>query len=121
MQKIHNIFNSDNFKKYFVLYIAFLIYSGTTICAKMAAMHELFSIPFMLYIGLEIILLGIYAIIWQQVLKKFSLMSAMANKGIVVVFALFWSIIFFKEVITIYNIVGAVLIILGIRVVSKDG
>jgi len=107
--------------KYILLYSSFLIYSGTTICAKMAALHKLFSIPFIFYLAIEILLLGVYAIIWQQVLKKFSLVSAMANKGIVVIFSLFWSVLLFKEVVSIYNIVGAAIIILGIKVVSIDG
>ena len=122
MSKIHNFIVSDNFiKKYSSLYFAFFIYSGVTVCAKMAALYEIFSLPFMFYIALEIVLLGAYAILWQQVLKKFSLVSAMANKGIVVVFTLLWSVFLFKETLTFYNIIGALVIVLGIRVVSKDG
>lgn len=121
MSRIHDVFTIDNFRKYGMLYIAFSIYSGITVCAKMAALYEYFSLPFLLYIALEIVLLCVYAVLWQQVLKKFSLMSAMANKGIVVVFTLLWSVLFFRETITLYNIIGALVIILGIRVVSKDG
>lgn len=78
-------------------------------------------IKILVYMGLEVVCLGIYALIWQQVLKKFSLVTAMASKGIVVIFNLIWSILLFKEVITIYNIIGAVIIIGGIWVVSSDG
>ena len=115
------IISTNKIKKHMLLYGAFLIYSGTTICAKMAAIHKIFSISFFLYIGLEFTLLGVYAIIWQQVLKQFSLVSAMANKGIVVIFGLFWSVLIFGEIVSIYNIIGAVVIILGIWVVSLDG
>ena len=109
-----------NIKKYFLLYFCFFIYSISTLCAKFASNQEM-PIKILVYMGLEVVCLGIYALIWQQVLKKFSLVTAMASKGIVVIFNLIWSILLFKEVITIYNIIGAVIIIGGIWVVSSDG
>lgn len=121
MSEQNKPWSADNLRRYLLLYIAFFIYSITTICAKMAALHKVFSMPFLAYIALEILLLGVYAIIWQQALKQFSLVSAMANKGIVVIFGLLWSVLLFKEVITIYNIIGAVIIISGIWMVSADG
>lgn len=113
--------STGNLKKYILLYVSFLIYSGTTICAKMAALHKIFSIPFLFYVALEFVLLGIYAVLWQQVLKQFSLVSAMANKGIVVIFGLLWSMFLFQETVSIYNIVGAIVILIGMWVVSIDG
>ncbi|MDF2881115.1 MAG: hypothetical protein K0R54_1672 [Clostridiaceae bacterium] len=110
-----------NIRRYILLYSAFLIYSGIMICSKLAALHKILSMNFFFYIGLEIMLLGMYAIIWQQVLKKFSLVVAMANKGVVVILGLLWSVVLFKEVVSIYNVIGAIIIILGIKVVSKDG
>lgn len=58
---------------------------------------------------------------WQQVLKRFSLVTAMANKGVVVIINLIWSVLLFQEAITIYNIIGAAIIIGGIWMVSSDG
>lgn len=109
-----------NIKKYGLLYIAFVIYSGSTICAKYASQQdELFKV--FVFMGLEIMCLGVYAIIWQQVLKSFSLITAMASKGIVVIFNLIWSVLLFTETVTPYNIIGAFIIIFGIWVVSTDG
>lgn len=107
-------------KKYILLYTAFLIYSASTICAKLASTQPTY-IKILLFIGLEVICLGIYAIVWQQVLKKFSLVTAMASKGIVVIFNLIWSVLLFGEHVSLYNIVGAAIIILGIWMVSTDG
>ncbi len=102
------------------LYFAFLIYSLSSVCAKMAAGQEsLFRMMF--YLGLEVICLGGYAIVWQQVLKKFPLVTAMANKGVVVIFNLIWSVILFGEAVTMYNVLGAIVIIGGIWMVSSDG
>ncbi len=110
----------DKLKKYALLYGAFLIYSGSTICAKYAATQPT-VIKVLIFFGLEFACLGIYAIIWQQVLKKFSLITAMASKGVVVIFNLMWSVLLFSETVTLYNIIGAAIIIIGIWVVSTDG
>lgn len=110
----------NNVKKYVLLYGGFLIYSISSICAKLAAGQEK-VIKVVVFLGLEVFCLGIYALIWQQTLKKFSLVTAMASKGVVVIFNLVWSVMLFSETVTIYNLIGAVVIIGGIWVVATDG
>ncbi len=107
-------------KNYLLLYGSFFIYSLSAICAKLASNQEL-PIKVIVFIGLEIFCLGVYALVWQQVLKRFSLVTAMANKGVVVIINLIWSVLLFQEAITIYNIMGAAIIIGGIWMVSSDG
>ena len=111
---------NPGFKSYILLYGSFLIYSLSSICAKLASGQEL-PVKVLVFIGLEILCLGIYALVWQQVLKRFSLVTAMASKGIVVIINLIWSVLLFQETITIYNVAGAVIIIGGIWMVSSDG
>lgn len=106
-------------KKYGLLYFAFLIYSFVSVFAKIASGQDSLLYA-LLFIGVEIIFLGLYALIWQQVLKEFPLVVAMSNKGIVVILGLIWAVLFFDEQITISNIVGALMIILGIWMVSSD-
>lgn len=104
-----------------LLYIAFMVYSGTTVCSKMAAMQEGLTVKFLFFVGMEIVCLGVYALIWQQVLKNMSLITAMSNKGVVVIFGLLWSVFLFHETVSLYNILGAAMIIFGIWMVSADG
>lgn len=106
-------------KKYGLLYGALLIYSASTICAKLASSQST-TIKVLVFFGLEFVCLGVYAIIWQQVLKHFSLVTAMASKGVVVIFNLIWSVILFGETISLANILGAAIIIFGIWMVSSD-
>lgn len=106
-------------KKYVLLYGAFFVYSFVAICSKLAAGQQLL-IKIVLFLGLELLFLGLYAVMWQQVLKHFSLVQAMASKGIVVILNLLWSIFLFSEKITVFNIIGAGIIILGIWMVSTD-
>lgn len=110
----------ENVSKYVLLYGSFLIYSFSAICSKAAAGQNR-TVGIMFFLGLEVLFLGIYALIWQQTLKKFTLVTAMANKGVVVIFNLIWSVLLFREKVTVYNIIGAMVIIGGIWMVSSDG
>lgn len=106
-------------KDYGLLYFAFIIYSFVSVFAKVASgQSELWRT--ILFMCIECFFLGVYAIIWQQALKRFPLVVAMSNKGVTVVLGLLWSVLLFGESITIMNIVGAVLIIFGIWMVSSD-
>lgn len=103
-----------------LLYLAFIIYSFISVLAKYAALQDNFFIR-LIYIAGEILLLGIYAVFWQQTLKRFPLVVAMSNKGITVILGLVWSVLLFNEVVTIWNILGTCIIFLGIWLVSSDG
>lgn len=102
-----------------LLYGDFLIYSLVSVFAKVAATQAKF-IWTLFFMALEFGMLGVYAIIWQQVLKRFPLIVAMSNKGVTVILALVWSVIIFDEKITVWNIVGAIMILFGIWMVSQE-
>lgn len=109
----------DDAKRYILLYGGFFIYSISSVCAKFAAGQEN-AISAMLFIALEVLCLGVYALIWQQALKKFTLVTAMASKGVMVIFNLVWSVILFGEKISLYNVIGAMVVMGGIWVVFSD-
>lgn len=97
-----------------LLHIMLMIYSMSGICSKLAAGQKFLSMKFCLYYGLIILLLGFYAIGWQQIIKKMPLTAAFANKAVTVVWGIIWGFVFFKEPITPGKVVGAVLVIAGI-------
>lgn len=71
----------------------------------------------MLY-GTLILILGIYAVVWQQIIKRIPLSLAYANKAVTVVWGMIWGIIFFGETITIQKMIGAAVIIAGVIMYS---
>lgn len=110
-------------KKYFdiiILQIIIIIYTLTGIIAKKASAYAIFSFGFVSLYSLEIFILGVYAILWQQMLKKFEVSIAYANRSVALIWSLVWSVIFFNEVITINNIIGTIIVILGIVVVNLN-
>lgn len=101
-------------KVYILLHIMLMIYSMSGICSKMAAKQKFLSIRFCVYYGIIIFLLFMYAIGWQQIIKRIPLTVAFANKAVTVVWGLVWGFIFFKEEITIGKLVGALFVIAGV-------
>lgn len=91
-----------------------MVYSMSGIFSKHASSCEFLSFSFCLYYGCVILLLGIYAIGWQQIIKRIPLTLAFANKSVTVIWGLIWGAIFYHEQITIGKVVGAMLIISGI-------
>ncbi len=107
-------------KDILMLQAVFLIYSGPSVVAKFASNEELFSLPFILFYGLDVVILGIYALLWQQVIKKFELSVAYANKAVTLLWALIWGIFIFHEKITVFKTAGILLVMAGIFILNSE-
>ena len=57
---------------------------------------------------------------WQQIIKKFDISVASANKAMAVLWSMLWAILFFHDNITINNVIGIVIIIIGTLIVNSD-
>lgn len=107
--------------KYLVyLHILLAVYSLSGVCSKMASQNEFLSFRFIFWYGLVILNLGLYAIVWQQIIKHLPLTTAYANKAITIVWGILWGVIFFQEQIKWNMIVGAIIVIAGVIVVVKS-
>lgn len=108
-------------KPYIQLHLLLVFYTLGAVCSKLAGNEDFFSIKFIFLYGLVLLNLFVYALVWQQILKKLPLVTAFANKAVTVIWGLIWGMLIFKEEITVFNIIGAVIIIIGIcLVVSAD-
>ncbi|MGP1504396.1 MAG: EamA family transporter [Eggerthia catenaformis] len=112
--------NKSTVKTLILLHLMLMIYSLSGICSKMASKQTFLSIPFILYYGAIILLLGFYAIGWQQIIKRLPLTTAFSNKAVTVVWGLVWGVLFFHESITLGKIIGIVLIISGIVIFASS-
>ena len=100
------------------------LYSLISMLSKIASgiMQEygLFSLQFIFLFGCMIMGLGIYAILWQQVLKRVDLTVAYVNKSTTLVWSLLWSALLFHETVRWNNVVGVIIIVIGIMLVTND-
>ena len=110
----------NKFYKYIYLHVLLLLYSFCGVFSKLATQNDFMSLKFCVFYGTSLIILGIYAIFWQQILKKFSLTTAFFNKAITIIWGMIWGVLFFGEVITLNMIVGTIIVLIGIGLVVKD-
>lgn len=107
-----------NKSTYILMYFSFFIYSLSSVFSKLASSLELFSLPYLLCFCGIIFILGIYAILWQQILKKIELSVAMSHKPIVLVYGTLWAVCFFGETVGAKFFIGLALIITGLVVIG---
>lgn len=102
------------------LHVVLLIYTFGSIMSKNAANYDFLSVGFCFFYGMLLLISVIYAFLWQKVLKRLPLVMAYANKAITVIWGLIWGFLFFEEEISIYNIIGAVIIVGGVYLVVTE-
>lgn len=105
-------------KSIILILFAFLLYSTTAVFSKFASKHDLFSFHYLLFFSFLVIGLGIYAILWQIILKKTPLNIAFMFKSSTIIFGLLFSYFLFEENVTLPNIIGGIIIIIGMLTYS---
>ena len=105
--------NKTTIKTLIGLHGMLMVYSMSGICSKLAAGESFLSARFCIYYAVIIVLLGVYAIGWQQVIKRIPLTTAFANKAVTVVWGIVWGWFFFGESITPGKLIGAGMVIAG--------
>ena len=101
------------------LQLVVILYTSASLCAKAASGCPFFSPRFFAVYALELVLLGCYAVLWQQAIKKIPLSVAYANRGAAVFWALLFSALIFRERVTPQNIAGVVIIFGGIFIINS--
>jgi len=109
----------NSIKVLLLLHLLLMIYSLSGVFTKTASGKQFLSFGFILCYGMTIVILGIYAIGWQQIIKRLPLTTAFANKAITVVWGIIWGLVFFKEKITPGKLIGAAIVIVGVVMYVK--
>ena len=100
-----------------ILHIILALFSVSGIFSKLAAGEDMLSVKWIIYYGAVLAFLFVYAIAWQQIIKKMPIVTAYANKAVMVIWGIVWGFVFFGEEITVQKIIGAVIIIAGVYLV----
>ncbi len=110
----------ERLKPLLLLHAIMLLYSASAIFSKLASGAKFLSLSFLVLYGLVLLLLFVYAILWQQVLKKMPLTTAYANKAVVIIWGLIWGSLFFGEAVTVKKLIASIIVILGVGLVVTD-
>ena len=99
---------------YIVLIGINILYASVSMFTKYASQHEFMSWNYICGLIGAVCVMGLYAVLWQQVLKRFELSMAYMFKGTSLIFVMLLAHVLFAEQITWNNVVGAIIIISGI-------
>ena len=91
-----------------------LLYACVSLFTKYASQQEFMSWNYMLGVIGAVGVMGLYAVLWQQILKRIELSLAYMFKGTSLIFVMLLAHVLFGEQITWNNIIGAIIIISGI-------
>ena len=103
-----------------LLQLVVMIYSVADVIAKFVSRQEFMSARYIMLFMLEFAALGAYAILWQQAIKHFELSIAYVNKAMTLLWAMIWSIFIFHESLTLQNVLGVALVIVGIIIINGE-
>ena len=97
-----------------------MLYACVGICTKMAALQEAGSWPYLLWFVGAVAIIAVYALLWQQVLRRIELSTAYMFKGTTLIFTMLIAALVFGEHITLPNIIGSVIIVTGIVILARS-
>lgn len=111
------------FKDFMKIQIANIIFSFASVVTKFVSVvwqeQGILNVKFVSGVSLYVVLLGIYAVFWQKIMKKTDLSSAYLCKGMVIFWSLLWAYLLLNESITVKNLIGTILIFVGTTVVMR--
>lgn len=111
---------SNRAKILVLLSLSLVIQSLSSVFIKYAGRFETLSKEFIFFYVLAVGCLGVFAIMWQLLLELIPLTTAYLRKGILYILILIWSVILFREQVTLNNVIGSIIIIAGISIHGMD-
>ena len=109
-------------KDFLLLHITLLLYAVVSVLGKYAGVNLAIkeTTLALVFMALEFLALGVYAILWQQTLRRMPLSFAYSNKGVCTLWACLFGLIFFGESLTWGKAIGIVVVLLGVWLVVSD-
>ena len=111
---------SKEISKIIALLLINLLYASVGIFTKLASQQEFLSWAYVFSFGGAVAVIGIYAILWQQIIRRIELSTAYMFKGTTIIFTMLFAHWLFGEQITWNNIFGTIIIIAGIVLFAYD-
>ena len=115
MEKIKNIL---------LLHLIILLLSFNGVFSKAASVqfneHGLKGVLLYVFVMLMFLNCFIYALAWQKVIKRFDLNVAYANKTVYLIWSQIWAVVIFHENLSVRNIIGLIVVFIGVMVVQRN-
>ena len=105
--------------QYIVLVLVYLFYASISLVMKYTGLQTPLSLSFCLGFVALVGTLGIYALAWQQILKRIDLGTAYMFKGISLFFIMLLLALCYREPITPMKLLATGIIVVGIGLYAK--
>lgn len=89
---------------YALALIAIVFESLSSSVLKVGGQYPFLSPMYLLFFGLALVIMAIYAVAWQLLLERLPLTTAYLRKGLTYALIFVWAALFFDEVITLKQI-----------------
>lgn len=114
----------ERVKDYVFLHLCVMVFSFTGVCSKFAsqAFNEGGILAPKLYLFLFLMVLDcvVYAFFWQKIIKRFDLNLGYANRSVYLLWSQLWAVAIFGEHLSLRNIIGMFVVLIGVIVVSLN-
>lgn len=110
----HKTANKLTIQSALFLTFAVAVYSLAGFFSKLASGYDFLSLPYICCIAGVVIVLGIYAVLWQMALKKVPLNQAYLFRSLGLMFGLAIAYLVFHESISWQNLLGAMIVLCGL-------
>ncbi len=109
-------------KDFLLLHLTLLLYAVASVFAKAAGgnLAARDYSPTLLFLVLETVTLSVYAVLWQQTLKRMPLSFAYSNKAVCTLWSCLFGLIFFGESLTLGKALGIVVVLAGVWLVVSE-
>lgn len=112
----------EKIKDYLFLHFAVVLFSFTSVFSKSASIQfnegGLRNPKLYLFVFLMFFDCFVYAICWQKIIKKFDLNIGYANRSVYLLWSQVWAVVIFSETLSVRNVIGLVIVLVGVVVVS---
>ncbi len=110
------LINRERVKDFLLMQISALVISFSNVFSKLAAFEDGITMKFLMFYGLSLFIMMLYAVLWQQILKRVSMTIAYSNRLVSIVWGVVWGCLIFHEKISLFNILGTIIIFIGLYV-----
>lgn len=104
----------------FLMQSSALLFSFSNVFSKFAAMKPFLSFEFVVLYACSLGIMFLYAILWQQILKRVSMIVAYSNRLVAMIWGVVWGCIIFGEKISSTNIIGTGIIFVGLYIMESS-
>ena len=112
-------------ERYIFLHLNIVLFSFTSVFAKAASIQfnkgGLSNPLLYLFLFLMLLVCAVYAFAWQKAIRHFELNVAYANRTVYLIWAQLWAVLIFHENLSPRNILGLVIVFIGVLVVQFYG